>query len=90
MPNISRNISFVYLQLKHSGDTESTPSAGTTECSVDVEAVACEHQPWKNVAAWMAAEREVPPMRELISADLHDRKIITKEEKLKGKVAVNG
>lgn len=44
----------------------------------------CEHQPWKNFAASMAADRR-PPMRELISADLHDIKIIKKEERLKGK-----
>lgn len=43
-------------------------------------------QPWKNFVASLATDKEAaPPMRKLISADLHDIKIIKKEGRLKGK-----
>lgn len=52
-PNILSQYQLCIFTIKtHSGDTESTPKlTGTTEGSVNVEAVTCEHQPWKKVCS---------------------------------------
>lgn len=70
---------------------KTTPPAGRRGCSVHVSG-AVPHpdprvqQPWKNFVASLATDKEAaPPMRKLISADLHDIKIIKKEGRLKGK-----